>query len=68
MIVVGYWVFPINILVEKGFIANEKQKGKKCFYVYPSNDHRELVGLNKEKYNHWTMKYYNKFEPAKLEI
>ena len=63
-VVVGYWVFPINILVEKGFIANEKQKGKKCFYVSPSYEHRELVGLEKECTcdNHWTMEYYNEFK------
>ena len=63
-VVVGYWVFPIKILVEKGIIANENQKGKKNLYVYPSNDHRELVGLEKECTcdNHWTMEYYNEFK------
>ena len=32
--VVGYWILPIKILVEKGIVANEHQEGKKRLYVY----------------------------------
>lgn len=52
----GQFVFPKNILVEKGYLKSQSKKGKLGFRVYPSWD--KTLNNQAQKTQNWQLNYF----------
>lgn len=53
---VGQFVFPKNILIQKGILTTDKKEGKRAFRVYPKWD--VVSSKQAEKTQNWQVKYF----------
>lgn len=51
----NFYVIPMNIMIEKGYVKTENACGKKCILVSQPNKNKE----------HWTNQYLNNFDQLK---
>ena len=52
----GQFVFPKNILLEKGYLQSQSKKGKLGFRVYPSWD--KTMNNQAQKTQNWQLNYF----------